>query len=318
MKIYLSPSNQPANQYAFGNTNEKAECIKFAEAVKTALIWCGFEVKIGLKGSLNIAEANAWGADLYIVIHTNAGGGKGVSIFVYDTADKNMKYAKPIYDELRAITLSKAERGIKKAAFTELTKTKAISIYVEVDFHDNADIAKWLISNTALIGQTICKGICIGTGVPYIAVDKPKPANPINNPTTSETVYPVKSGDTLGGIASKYGTTYQKLGEYNGIKSPYVIYSGQKIKIPTLSIQVTTPKPTPKPIAPKPICTGKAPAFRWVRKTASKFGKKVGDFKTGQTFTILSKSGIWYKISYNGATAYTYAPGVTVSGIIPK
>lgn len=44
--------------------------------------------------------------------------------------------------------------------------------------------------------------------------------------------YTVKKGDTLSGIASKYGTTYQKLASYNNIKDPNKIYPGQVIKIP--------------------------------------------------------------------------------------
>ena len=52
---------------------------------------------------------------------------------------------------------------------------------------------------------------------------------------TNEKTYTVVSGDTLSGIASKYGTTYQKLAEYNGISNPNLIYPGQKIKIPSSS-----------------------------------------------------------------------------------
>ncbi len=48
-----------------------------------------------------------------------------------------------------------------------------------------------------------------------------------------ETVYTVKKGDTLSGIAAKYGTTYQKLAKYNGIQNPNLIHVGQKIKIPS-------------------------------------------------------------------------------------
>lgn len=48
----------------------------------------------------------------------------------------------------------------------------------------------------------------------------------------SDTVYTVKAGDTLSGIAAKYGTTYQKLAAYNGISNPNKISVGQKIKIP--------------------------------------------------------------------------------------
>lgn len=47
-----------------------------------------------------------------------------------------------------------------------------------------------------------------------------------------EAVYTVKKGDTLSGIAAKYGTTYQKLAKYNDIQNPNLIHVGQKIKIP--------------------------------------------------------------------------------------
>lgn len=48
----------------------------------------------------------------------------------------------------------------------------------------------------------------------------------------SETVYTVKNGDTLSGIAAKYGTTYQAIAAFNGITNPNLIRVGQKIKIP--------------------------------------------------------------------------------------
>lgn len=49
---------------------------------------------------------------------------------------------------------------------------------------------------------------------------------------TNDIVYIVKSGDTLSGIAAKYGTTYQKLAAYNNISNPNLIAVGQKILIP--------------------------------------------------------------------------------------
>ncbi len=55
----------------------------------------------------------------------------------------------------------------------------------------------------------------------------PSPSKPV----TSDITYTVKKGDTLSGIASKYGTTYQKLAEINGILNPNKIYVGQVIKI---------------------------------------------------------------------------------------
>ena len=43
--------------------------------------------------------------------------------------------------------------------------------------------------------------------------------------------YTVKSGDTLSGIAAKYGTTYQQLAAINNIANPNKIYVGQVLKI---------------------------------------------------------------------------------------
>lgn len=67
----------------------------------------------------------------------------------------------------------------------------------------------------------------------YAGGQTTQPANP-PKPTqqSGDTVYTVKSGDTLSSIAAKYKTTYQKLAAYNGISNPNKIYVGQKIKIP--------------------------------------------------------------------------------------
>ena len=43
--------------------------------------------------------------------------------------------------------------------------------------------------------------------------------------------YIVKSGDTLSGIAKKFGTTVQQLVKLNGIKNPNLIYVNQKIRV---------------------------------------------------------------------------------------
>lgn len=52
-----------------------------------------------------------------------------------------------------------------------------------------------------------------------------------NNTSNSATTYTVKSGDTLSGIANKYGTTYQALASLNGISYPYTIYPYQTLKV---------------------------------------------------------------------------------------
>lgn len=52
-----------------------------------------------------------------------------------------------------------------------------------------------------------------------------------SNTSSSYEVYKVKSGDTLSGIAAKYGTTVSKLASINGIKNVNKIYVGQKIRV---------------------------------------------------------------------------------------
>ena len=51
----------------------------------------------------------------------------------------------------------------------------------------------------------------------------------------STITYTVKKGDTLSGIASKYGTTWQKLKSLNGIKNANLLSVGQKLKVPASS-----------------------------------------------------------------------------------
>lgn len=43
--------------------------------------------------------------------------------------------------------------------------------------------------------------------------------------------YTVQSGDTLSGIAAKYGTSYLKVAQLNGISDPNLIYIGQKLRV---------------------------------------------------------------------------------------
>lgn len=52
-----------------------------------------------------------------------------------------------------------------------------------------------------------------------------------NNTSNSATTYTVKSGDTLSGIATKYGTTYQALARLNGISNPNYLYVGERLKV---------------------------------------------------------------------------------------
>lgn len=191
-KIYLSPSNQNGNSYKYGNTNECDQCNRIADAAKTALERCGFTVKKAPKGqtmSTSIAESNAWGADLHLPIHTNAGGGNGTMCMVYSNSAENMKYANPIYKAVQAVTPGKVNYGVQvRSDLAELNATNCIAVYTEVDFHDNADIAKWIINNPQTIGEAFAKGVCQAFGVTYKA---PSTATKTN---ASKTIYRIQVG----------------------------------------------------------------------------------------------------------------------------
>lgn len=71
----------------------------------------------------------------------------------------------------------------------------------------------------------------------------PAPApNPTPSPVSQNT-YTVVAGDTLSGIAARFGTTYQALAALNGIADPNKISVGQVLKLQAGS----SPAPTPQP-----------------------------------------------------------------------
>lgn len=65
--------------------------------------------------------------------------------------------------------------------------------------------------------------------VPSTPIPAPKPVEHVGHPATG--TYTVQSGDTLSGIAAKFGTTYQILSAINGIGDPNQIWPGQVLKV---------------------------------------------------------------------------------------
>ncbi len=58
-----------------------------------------------------------------------------------------------------------------------------------------------------------------------------QPAAPVQTPTNNQSTYTVQSGDTLGGIASRFNTTYQTLAQINHIQNPNLIHVGQVLQL---------------------------------------------------------------------------------------
>ena len=171
-KIYLSPSDQSGNRYAYGDTNEAVQCRRFADAAQTALERCGFSVMNNQTGSMydRAAESNRWKADLHVCIHTNAFDGtvSGTRMFAFNTTGSGYKAAQAIFRVLAPITPGRSENLTARPGLYEIRVTNAPCVYVEVDFHDNVEAAKWLIAHPTQIGEAICEGICDFYGVAYL------------------------------------------------------------------------------------------------------------------------------------------------------
>ncbi|WP_432404040.1 5'-nucleotidase C-terminal domain-containing protein [Wukongibacter sp. M2B1] len=56
---------------------------------------------------------------------------------------------------------------------------------------------------------------------------------PLSSEVQQTTVYTVKAGDVLWKIAEKFNTTWKKLADLNGLKNPNLIFSGQKLVVPS-------------------------------------------------------------------------------------
>ena len=174
LKIYLSPSSQVHNAYSAGGTNEQRQCNRIAEAAKVALERNGYTVKKAPEGQSdvqNVAESNAWGADIHMPIHTNAGGSsKGTLGLCYQGCVSN-KYMQSVYNAVAELT-PWADSGIRvRSDLYEINYTKAMCVYIEAAFHDKADSAQWIIDNVTAIGEAIAKGMCAADGKTFIAGD---------------------------------------------------------------------------------------------------------------------------------------------------
>lgn len=192
-KIYISPSSQPANTYAVGNTNEQEQCRKIGAALEKELDRCGFNAKAGLSGTMytRVEESNKMGADLHLPIHTNACNGKvaGLRIFVYKKGGEGEKIAKAIEKVLAPITPGTSDGISVQSGLYEVKSSNAICVYIEVGFHDNKEEAQWIIDHTKDIAVAIAKGLCNHYGVKYVEDTKQEVKQEKNN-----TIYRVQVG----------------------------------------------------------------------------------------------------------------------------
>ena len=183
-KIYISPSNQNANTYASGGTNEKVQCHKIAAACAAALTKSGFNVKCTYNDIMEerVKESNAFGADVHIAIHTNATAAHkttgGTQILLYDLNGERKKIGQAVFNRLAPLTPGKsAERLVEKPDFYEVNSATGITVYCECEFHDTKEGADYIIKNTGAIGEAIAQGVCDYYGVKFVSAIKKEAEN---------------------------------------------------------------------------------------------------------------------------------------------
>ena len=164
-------------------------------------------------------------------------------------------------------------------------------------------LIKTLVLTTAVVSAVIVTGCATK---PYINNSARYAAAP--------DFYTVRSGDTLSGIAARYGVSYISVAEMNDIPEPYRIYVGQSIRLKNTKRSTTTqvvdtsaPIQRKTVVAPTPV----TPAQTTVKTTTSVTPKVT----TPAPVTTVPSSGLrWVKPS-NGAVLQQYNLASNIKGI---
>lgn len=227
IKVFLSPSNQYDNRYAYGNTTEGVQCGKIAEACKVALERNGIEVMLMHDESMQVKcqKSNAFGADLHVPIHTNAFNGKvtGTRMFYYSNGGEGHKACKAIFAQLAPVTPGDSESIRADSSLYEVKTPNAPTAYCECEFHDNANTAKWIIENTGLIGETIAHGIC-----DYFGITFKEKSSSTSKPISNE-LYRVRK--TWADTSSQIGAFAILENAIKACKSGYSVFDGKGNKV---------------------------------------------------------------------------------------
>lgn len=140
------------------------------------------DVDVGIDERARLA--NKWGADLFISIHLNGGGGYGAEVFCSLAGGKARELAAALQTEL--VSLGYRDRGVKtkegnggRDYFGVIRETNAPAVIAECGFLDSRDdMARY---NADKIADALAKGVAKYTGVAY------KPAAPAISGLTLDT-----------------------------------------------------------------------------------------------------------------------------------
>lgn len=167
-KVYLSGSQQPHNIYADNLFTEQEVMHALINKIKPLLEKLGFEVKCSTMGKTmmeNIAEGNAYNADIYVACHSNASGtGVGTghndgTLGLFYPSPESMRLTKCIYEEVCKVTPSSDEGMREGKGLAELRRTHMPATLIESFYHDNVKDMKDSVLHLDAIANAFATGI---------------------------------------------------------------------------------------------------------------------------------------------------------------
>ena len=173
-KIYLSAAAHEHDNPTKCPTKcgENVHCKAYMDIVEKRLKALGFEVKRGYQDKVGavamqkrVAEANKWGADLYYVAHTNAGGGRYSMTMCWD--DEASKKRAAVFTKYRKCVSSHKVKV--RTDLYEIRTTKMPCLYDELFFHDNATDCRWFHNGgMQQLAEETVRALCELCGVKYV------------------------------------------------------------------------------------------------------------------------------------------------------
>lgn len=181
------------------------------------------------------ALANKWGADAYISVHINAGGGYGYEDFIFNgsVSQTTKELQDVIHNEVVKVLKEHGlkNRGQKRANFAVLRQTVMPAFLFEGAFVDTSDY-KVLMKESYKedLATAIANGLNKFAG--NTGTVKSEPVKEVKSAAVNAgNTYVVQSGDTLSEIAQKFDVTVDNLVAWNDIPDKNKINVGQVLTV---------------------------------------------------------------------------------------
>jgi N-acetylmuramoyl-L-alanine amidase len=155
VKIFIDPGHGGSDPGATGNgLQEKRLTLKIATALRDILLneYEGVSVLLSRTSDQTVSlsqrtnAANAWGADFFLSIHINSGGGTGFESYVYPgVGSQTTTYQNFIHEEIIK-KVDFTHRGKKTSNFHVFRESNMPALLTENGFIDNANDANKLRS----------------------------------------------------------------------------------------------------------------------------------------------------------------------------